>query len=138
MAEAASGGATTSCFVQLLPDDIRHQAIDEGTRLVTAGADNQARIWDAQTGRTVGILDGHLDQVQSAVFSPDGDHIVTTSFDKTARIWRVFPTTRKLIDQAKQAVPRCLTLDQRKAISLGGPPPSWCTAMHKWPYSAQN
>jgi WD40 repeat protein len=35
------------------------------------------------------ILQGHTGAVQSAVFSPDGQRIVTASADKTARVIRV-------------------------------------------------
>jgi len=34
-------------------------------------------------------LQGHTEDVVSAVFSPDGQRIVTASGDKTARVFRV-------------------------------------------------
>jgi WD40 repeat protein len=34
-------------------------------------------------------ITGHTDRLRSVAFSPDGRHIVTTSYDKTARIWDV-------------------------------------------------
>ncbi|NMG22244.1 hypothetical protein DP116_23450 [Brasilonema bromeliae SPC951] len=34
-------------------------------------------------------LKGHQNSVNSAAFSPDGQRIVTASFDKTAKVWRV-------------------------------------------------
>ena len=33
------------------------------------------------------MLKGHSDDVASAAYSPDGQRIVTASWDKTARIW---------------------------------------------------
>ncbi len=33
------------------------------------------------------VLSGHGDRVYSASYSPDGTHVVTGSYDKTARIW---------------------------------------------------
>ncbi|WP_147332876.1 WD40 repeat domain-containing protein, partial [Archangium gephyra] len=33
------------------------------------------------------VLSGHEGIVRSAVFSPDGQHIITASDDKTARVW---------------------------------------------------
>jgi hypothetical protein len=53
----------------------------------TASWDDTARIWDAASGLAVAILKGHADDVNSAVFSPDGLHLVTTSKDTTARLW---------------------------------------------------
>jgi TPR repeat protein len=55
--------------------------------VITASADQTARIWDAASGREILRLVGHADIVQSAAFSPDGGRVVTSSDDKTARIW---------------------------------------------------
>jgi WD40 repeat protein len=38
-------------------------------------------------GEIVVILKGHTDNVQSAVFSPDGKHIASGSRDKTIKVW---------------------------------------------------
>ena len=46
-----------------------------------------ARLWDAETGRLLHVLEGHGGWVLSAEFSPDGTHIVTASSDRTARLW---------------------------------------------------
>jgi hypothetical protein len=43
-------------------------------------------------------LEGHQDSVESARFSPDGQRLVTTSFDNTARVW---DTSGKLITELK-------------------------------------
>jgi WD40 repeat protein len=59
----------------------------DGTRVLTASADNTARIWDARTGMTLLVLRGHNDKVFHADFSPDGKLIVTASKDGTARLW---------------------------------------------------
>jgi WD40 repeat protein len=59
----------------------------DGSRIVTASADNTARVWDTADGHLLLTLAGHTDAVVSAAFSPDGKHIVTASFDHTARVW---------------------------------------------------
>jgi hypothetical protein len=66
--------------------------------------------------------------------TPDGTRIVTGSSDTTARIWDLFPSGQALIDDAKNAVPRCLTSAERKRYYLPPEPPRWCTEMKKWPY----
>jgi WD40 repeat protein len=60
----------------------------DGKRIVTASWDKTARVWDAESGKLIGVpLTGHEGGVSSAAFSPDGKRIVTASSDKTARIW---------------------------------------------------
>jgi WD40 repeat protein len=39
------------------------------------------------TGTELAVLRGHEREVYCAAYSPDGSRVVTTSYDKTARIW---------------------------------------------------
>lgn len=48
-----------------------------GDRVVTASRDNSARVWDAKTGEPIVTLLGHVGIVWSAVFTPDGQRIVS-------------------------------------------------------------
>jgi hypothetical protein len=59
----------------------------DGRRIVTASNDKTARLWDAETGQQLLVLNGHSDVVEKVAFSPDGRSIVSSSDDKTARIW---------------------------------------------------
>jgi len=59
----------------------------DGRRILTASADNTARLWDATTGAQIGEPMRHEDEVVDAAFSPDGAHIATASKDHTARLW---------------------------------------------------
>jgi WD40 repeat protein len=77
---AATGHAGVVMFVAFSPD---------GQRIVTASADNTARIWDVDTGQPLRVLSGHTGPVRSVAFSPNGRRIVTASYDKTARVWDV-------------------------------------------------
>ena len=68
-----------------------------GDYIVTASWDGTANVWNALTGEPVGVpmkhtmLDGknnpHKMKVSSAVFSPDGNYILTSSRNKRAEIW---------------------------------------------------
>ncbi len=49
----------------------------DGTEVVTASRDHDARIWDVATGETRVVLQGHFGPVQDARFSPDGRWVVT-------------------------------------------------------------
>lgn len=54
---------------------------------MTIGTDNTARVWDAATGNPLASLEGHTSFITTAVFSPDGQRVVTGSADNTARVW---------------------------------------------------
>jgi WD40 repeat protein len=49
--------------------------------------DLTVRIYDAESGRELQTLDGHIMPVFSATFSSDSKKIITTGLDATARIW---------------------------------------------------
>jgi DNA-binding beta-propeller fold protein YncE len=59
----------------------------DGKRIVTASADQTAKVWDAATGRELLALKGHTSWVRGVAFSPDGKRIVTASADQTAKVW---------------------------------------------------
>ncbi len=61
----------------------------DGQRILTAGDDHSARVWDAVTGQPITPLLKHRGHLRDARFSLDGQRVVTASFDRTARVWDV-------------------------------------------------
>ena len=59
----------------------------DGNLIVTAAADNTARVWDPPTGRLITDRPKHEGNISTVQFSPDGKRIVTASPDHTARVW---------------------------------------------------
>ncbi|KIJ49067.1 hypothetical protein M422DRAFT_161600, partial [Sphaerobolus stellatus SS14] len=56
------------------------------------------RIWNAYTGELVsGPFEGHTSVVSSVAFSPDGQRVVSGSYDKIIRIWNAH--TGELVSQ---------------------------------------
>jgi WD40 repeat protein len=49
--------------------------------------DGSVSVWETDTGRRVFTLRGHGDEVTSVAFTPDGQRLVSGSFDKTASLW---------------------------------------------------
>lgn len=71
-------------------DDIRGLAFSpDGKVLATAGADQVIYLWDVETHRQIGRLEGHQSLVKSVAFSPDGSTLASASDDKTIILWNV-------------------------------------------------
>lgn len=62
-----------------------HNAL--GSKLVTASADGNSRVYNTMTGACHAILSGHEGEISKVAFNPQGSRILTASSDKTARIW---------------------------------------------------
>jgi WD40 repeat protein len=71
-----------------------------GDKVITASLDKTARIWTWNTDnqkflnalknpRLISTLQGHEGKINGAKFSPNGHQILTTSEDRTARIWDI-------------------------------------------------
>ena len=55
--------------------------------LVTASVDATARVWNADTGEFIAVLNGHKEGIPSVAFSPDGKILATGSTDDTVKLW---------------------------------------------------
>ena len=58
----------------------------DGTQVLTASFDQNARLWDALTGKLIKKLP-HQDRVTAVAFSPDGKTFLTGAADKSAQLW---------------------------------------------------
>jgi len=54
-------------------------------------------IYDAHTTKELALLTGHTDNVTSVTFSPDGNHLASSSDDETVRLWDVNTHTQRAI-----------------------------------------
>ncbi|MBX9626938.1 MAG: serine/threonine protein kinase [Gemmataceae bacterium] len=61
--------------------------IPGGQRVLSAGEDGTARVWDLETGREALRLTGHGGWVMSAAVAADGRAAVTGGHDRTVRLW---------------------------------------------------
>jgi WD40 repeat protein len=72
-----------------------------GRLLATASADGTARLWDLRTRLPCGPPFRHDAFVTSVAFTPDSRFLITGSFDKTVRLWRL-PVPLSDLDEMKQ------------------------------------
>ncbi|HEV7640158.1 MAG TPA: WD40 repeat domain-containing protein, partial [Gaiellaceae bacterium] len=70
-------------------------ALDPTGHLVAAGVGPTIAIYDAGTGKQLGVLAGHTDTVTGVAFSPDGTLLASSSRDRDARVWD--PKALKLV-----------------------------------------
>ena len=59
----------------------------DGQRVVTASADQTARLWDAAQGTELRKYSQHTGPLSSIAVSADGRTLVTGSQDNTLRVW---------------------------------------------------
>ncbi|KUI52805.1 hypothetical protein VP1G_00141 [Cytospora mali] len=71
-------------------------AVDPSGEVVTAGSLDSfdIHIWSVQTGQLLDQLAGHEGPVSSLAFAPNGNTLVSGSWDRTARIWSIFDRTQ--------------------------------------------
>ncbi|HEU4833663.1 MAG TPA: hypothetical protein VFS90_04580 [Pyrinomonadaceae bacterium] len=60
----------------------------DGKLIATAG-DTVVKLWDGTNGTLVRELQGHSANVHRAIFSPNGEYLVSVSDDSTVRVWKV-------------------------------------------------
>ncbi|MDZ8258093.1 TIR domain-containing protein [Nostoc sp. ChiQUE01b] len=64
-------------------------AISPDGRILASGCnlDKTIKLWNLATGELLQTLSGHSKGVTSVVFSPDGQNLISGSYDKTIRVW---------------------------------------------------
>lgn len=79
-----------------LPEGVTSVAISPDCRLIAAcSLDSLVYVWDVETGSMTAKLTDHLDSVYSVSFTPSSSHVISTSLDKTLRLWELDPTVQK-------------------------------------------
>ncbi|KAI1280090.1 periodic tryptophan protein 2 [Xylaria sp. FL0933] len=70
--------------------------VDPSGEVVAAGSLDSfdIHIWSVQTGQLLDQLAGHEGPVSSLAFAPNGNLLVSGSWDRTARLWSIFGRTQ--------------------------------------------
>ncbi len=85
-------GQLRSRFLRILPGrrEISVAFSPDGLLLATVGKDaNLIRLWDVTNGELLRELHGHSGYINSLMFSPDGQVLLSGSGDATAKLWDV-------------------------------------------------
>jgi WD40 repeat protein len=105
--EGHDGRVTSACFSS------------DGTQLVTASRDRDARIWDVATGESRMVLQGHFGPVRDARFSPDGRWVVTAGPGR-AGLWDVRSGSVTLLRGHRGPLTSAAFSPNGRAIVTGG------------------
>jgi len=76
----------------------------DGQSFASGGADNTARLWDAQSGKELRTFTGHSYEVCSVAFSPNGRDFVTAGRASPIWLWHVSPAKRPVFDRYAQVL----------------------------------
>ncbi|EIE87749.1 hypothetical protein RO3G_12460 [Rhizopus delemar RA 99-880] len=60
-----------------------------GTILASGSPEKVIRLWDPKSGKRIGKLTGHTDNIRALLISEDGKHILSGSSDATIKLWSV-------------------------------------------------
>ncbi|MEZ4730532.1 MAG: tetratricopeptide repeat protein [Caldilineaceae bacterium] len=96
-------------------------ALNPNGQEVVATAGHEIRCWRRVDGQSTYALRGHTDDVWSVAFSPDGEQLVSGSWDRTVRLWEISTGNllRTLYGHAKGVVTVAFSPDGR-TITSGG------------------
>jgi len=94
----------------------------DGQRIVSAGDNRTAIVWDAWTGQKQFTLKGHTGRIWSVAFSPDGRRIVSAgNEDRTAKVWDAQTGREQLTLKGHTESVQCVAFspDGRRIVSAG-------------------
>jgi len=101
----------------------------DGKLVATGGNDmpDYVKIRDAETGKLIQTLKGHKDAVLSVMYSSDGKKLLTSSYDRTVRLWELeedkespeFVESRKFVGHDWWVWSVAFSPDEKRIVTAG-------------------
>jgi WD40 repeat protein len=92
----------------------------DGSRILTAGADGIARLYEAPTHRLIAALD-HGAPVSDAIFGPDLRLVLTAGDDGTVKVWSAADgRLRRTLRHGPPVLGLAISRDEKRIVAVGG------------------
>lgn len=95
----------------------------DGRFLATGGNDSDGfiQIWDIEKAQRVRTIKGHADEVLSLAYSKDGKRLLSSSYDRTARLWDTATgrEIRKFVGHTWWVWSAAFSTDEQRVITAG-------------------
>ncbi|CAJ2511099.1 Uu.00g067240.m01.CDS01 [Anthostomella pinea] len=87
---------------------------------VTAGRDEDIKVWDRTSAKLYCTLDGHYDEVTDLVVLDGGKRVVSVSIDGTVRTWPLHQTELDKVNKEKEDAAQAVEEEETPAESAEG------------------
>jgi WD40 repeat protein len=78
------------------------------------------RIWDVDSGKPLGVLEGHEQGITGVAFLPDGKRAISAGRDGTLKLWDVASRTVIRTLESKDDTPSCIAVSPDGSRALTG------------------
>ena len=83
-----AGGACTAAWAGHAEGVTAVAWSPDGKTVCSGSSDKTLRLWNAETGESVRVLEGHTSGVRAVAWSPDGKTVCSEDWDDKKRVWR--------------------------------------------------
>jgi len=111
-------------------------AFDPSGSTLIGGSDGSLLSWDAATGESRGAYIGHTGRISSLGFTPDGESIISASWDLETRLWDAAPPREFEVFRGDVGRAPCVAFSSRQDVVVYADSENRCV-LHDLPSGRQ-
>ncbi|KAI1340145.1 WD40-repeat-containing domain protein [Xylariaceae sp. FL0016] len=100
-------------------DHVRSVAVTDAW-VITAGRDEDVKVWDRTSGKLYCTLEGHYDEVTDLVVVDQGRRVISVSIDGTVRTWLLQKAELDKVNKDKEDEAKGAQKDNEEGATEGG------------------